>query len=99
MGNQFDIAKLFRDVVNPQKGEGITFLVDHPHGEIKSNAAWEDRLKMAAEWRAGIEDLCAEVGAVLNPIANFPATGADNSDLPEAAEIAGKEVFQSMRLR
>ena len=92
MKTQFDIAKLFRDVVNPQKSEVITFLVDHPHGEIKSNALWEDRRKMAEQWRDGLKGLCEEVGAVLNPIVSFPATGANNSDLPEEAQIAGEQV-------
>jgi len=89
---KFDIAQLFRDVVNPQKGEKITFLVDFPHDEIKSNKAWAERLKMAEDWHAGVRALCDEVGAKLNPIVSFPATGANNSDLPDKGEVAGKKV-------
>lgn len=92
MSRQFDIAQLFRDVVNPQKGEKITFLVDVPHDEIKSNMAWAERLKMAEEWHAGIRALCDGVGAELNPIVAFPATGANNSDLPDKGEADGKKV-------
>jgi len=92
MANQFDIAKLFRDVVNPQKGEVITFIVDHPHGAIKSTKAWDDRRKMAEEWHAGVQALCDAVGATLNPMVSFPATGANNSDLPDEAMMEGKTV-------
>ena len=92
MTNQFNIARLFRDVVNPQQGEVITFLVDHPHGNINSTPAWEDRCKMAEEWREGIRGLCQEVGAILNPLVSYPATGANNAELPKEAETDGKKV-------
>jgi len=92
MSGTFNIARLFRDVVDPQRGEIITFIIDHPHGKMKDNAAWADRRNMAADWCAGIKNLCAEVGAVLNPIVSFPATGANNADLPVHGEQDGKQV-------
>jgi leucyl aminopeptidase (aminopeptidase T) len=92
MASQFNLVRLFRDVVNPQKGEVITFLVDHPHGSITSTPAWDDRRKMAEEWRDGITGLCAEVGAILNPMVSYPATGANNADLPKEGIADGKTV-------
>jgi len=92
MEKQFDIVRLFREVVNPQKDEVITFLVDHPNDDVKSNAAWHERRKMAEEWHAGIVDLCREIGAKLKPIVSFPATGANNADLPDKGEADGKKV-------
>ena len=92
MAGQFNIARLFRDVVSPQEGEIITFMVDHPHGDIKSTPAWDDRRKMAEEWRDGIRELCKEVGAVLNPLVSYPATGANNADLPKEGIADGKTV-------
>jgi hypothetical protein len=92
ISSDFNIARLFRDVVDPQRGEEITFIIDHPHGKMKDNAAWADRRQMAADWYAGIKNLCAEVGAVLNPIVSFPATGANNADLPVHGEQNGRQV-------
>lgn len=92
MPDHFNIAKLFRDVVNPQKGEVITFIVDLPHGDIGDHSAWEDRRRMAHDWHDGITGLCAEVGTLLNPMVSFPATGANNAGLPEKAEQNGQVV-------
>ncbi len=89
----FNIAKLFRDVVNPQPSEIITFMVDLPHGDIGDNSAWEDRRQMAADWHEGIKDLCTEVGAILKPMVQFPATGANNSDLPANGKQDSRQVL------
>ncbi len=92
MSQEFNIAKLFKDVVDPQPGEVITFMHDVPHGDLKDNDEWQARREMTKAWRDGVKGLCDEIGATLTPIVTYAATGVNNADLPETGECDGETV-------
>jgi leucyl aminopeptidase (aminopeptidase T) len=78
-----DKMKMFNDVFSPKSGEKVLFLIDVPHDDIKDNAGWKDRRKMAKEWY----DLFKKMGTENNfsvDIKEFQATGRHNSPVPEA---------------
>ncbi len=83
----FDLPKLIRDVFDPQPGETVLFLVDLPTPESPDTPDWQDRRAMAAEWREAF----IAAGTTCPPILYYPATGANNGDLPEFGTMDGRE--------
>jgi hypothetical protein len=92
MADSFDLEKLITDVFAPQPGEKVLIMIDLPHGELKDHDEWQERRHMAEEWRSAFERLGGEQGFTVYPMLTYPATGAHNSDLPEAGELEGKTV-------
>jgi leucyl aminopeptidase (aminopeptidase T) len=82
----FNLDKLLRDVFAPVAGERVLVMVDLPHGSTKDDADWQERRRMAADWRAGFERL----GTNVLPLLSYPATGASNADLPADGTADGK---------
>jgi hypothetical protein len=87
-----DIKKLLTDVFDPQTGEVATIAVDRPHGAVDDNEAWRARREMARRWHEALAELGGERGFEVRPILFFPATGANNADLPARGWIDGKDV-------
>lgn len=83
-----DKTKLFKDVFAPQPDDTVLIMVDMPHGEIADNADWADRRAMADEWRDAFRMFDVKV----LPLLTFPATGANNGDLPRQGEWNGESV-------
>jgi hypothetical protein len=88
----FNLERLFVDVFAPQSGDVVTIMVDVPHGEIADSEEWQDRRRMADEWRQQIEGFSTSYGIHVNPIIVYEATGAHNRDMPEYGECAGERV-------
>ncbi|MDD4737048.1 MAG: aminopeptidase [Kiritimatiellae bacterium] len=84
----FNLPKLIRDVFDPQPRETALFLVDLPTPESPESPDWQDRRLMAADWRAAF----LEYGVTCPPILFFPATGANNGDLPLAGQMQKQNV-------
>ena len=74
--------KLFKDVFAPKSGEKVLFLVDVPHDNIKDNANWIDRRKMAKEWFKIFEEMGKGIGFTVRWI-EYKATGMNNAPIPE----------------
>lgn len=87
----FDLKKLLIDVFDPQPGELVTVLVDRPTETVPDNDRWQARRAMAEEWREVFLELGAERGFEVRPLVRFPATGANNADLPATADMEGRE--------
>ena len=87
-----DLEKLLVDVFDPQPGEVVTVVVDLPHGDIADNAEWKERRRMAEEWREAFARLGSRIGFEVRPMLAYPATGANNADLPEKGWLEGEEV-------
>jgi hypothetical protein len=92
MVQAFDLEKLIRDVFAPQPGEKVLVMVDVPHGEVKDHDQWAQRRQMAGDWHAAFQRMAAEEGFTVHPLFTFPATGANNADLPEGGEMDGRPV-------
>jgi len=92
MADSFDLEKLITDVFAPQPGEKVLVVTDLPHGELKDHDGWQERRLMAEEWRSAFERMGSEQGFGVYPMLTYPATGANNADLPEAGELEGKTV-------
>ncbi len=88
----FDVEKLLADVFDPQEGEVVTVMVDLPHDGIGDNPAWQERRQMAEEWREALARLGARRRFTVNPMLSYPATGANNADLPARGWLEGEEV-------
>ncbi len=90
-----DVKKLLVDVFDPQPEEIATVMVDLPPGGGEDNKDWQERREMAERWRSVLDELGRERGFKVNPMLTFPATGANNSDLPANGFMADKEVVLS----
>ena len=88
----FNLEKLLVDVFDPQPDEVVTVAVDLPHDGISDNAEWRERRQMAEEWREALARLAHERAFTVNPMLSFPATGANNADLPAVGWLEGAEV-------
>lgn len=88
----FDLKKFFADVFKPQKGEVVTVMYDVPHGEIADRPAWQERRKMAEEWRNTLDRLSGTWGVKVNPLVAYDATGGNNADLPPTGKMEGKDI-------
>jgi hypothetical protein len=78
----FDLRKLLIDVFDPQAGEVVVVVCDTPHGVIADTPAWQARRVMAEEWRQTFLALGAERDFSTRPLLSYPATGANNAELP-----------------
>jgi hypothetical protein len=87
-----DVAKLLKDVFDPQPGEVATVAVDLPRHGVEDNPAWARRREMAERWRQALLTVAAERGFTVGPMLTFPATGSNNSDLPSSGVVQGREV-------
>lgn len=93
-----DVKKLMTDVFDPQPGEVAAVMVDMPHEGIPDTAAWQSRREMAERWRSALAELGRERGFEVLPILSFPATGANNADLPATGRLGDDEVDLHERL-
>jgi len=94
-----DIKKLLIDVFDPQPGEVVTFAVDLPRDDVPDDEGWVARRAMAGRWRDVMVELAAERQFTVSPILGFPATGANNADLPEKGVLGDDEVVVEEALR
>jgi hypothetical protein len=92
MASSFNLEKLIVDVFAPQPGEKVLVMIDLPHGELIDHEGWAERRRMAEEWHSAFERLGAKEGFTVHPFFSYPATGANNGDLPEGGEMAGRKV-------
>jgi hypothetical protein len=90
--NTWNLEKLLIDVFNPRAEDKVLVMIDIPAGGLGDNAAWIERRKMAAEWRAGWQQLAARRGFEVYPLLTYPATGAHSAPLPEYGEMDGQRV-------
>lgn len=88
----FDLNKLLIDVFDPQAGELVAVVVDEPTDKVADNDAWRARREMAEQWRQALIALGAERGFDVRPLVSFPATGANNADLPVSATMDDQEI-------
>ncbi len=87
----FDVKKLLIDVFDPQPGEIAAVVVDVPHDDVPDNPAWQARREMAERWRSALAELAAERDFEIRPLVSYPATGANNADLPDTVVVDGVE--------
>ena len=87
-----DVKKLLCDVFDPQPGEVVTFVVDLPRDGIQDNQAWKARRAMAERWRGAMQELATERNFTVRPMLAFPATGANNADLPPQGTLGDDQV-------
>jgi hypothetical protein len=92
MATVFDLEKFLVDVFEPVAGERAVVMVDLPTRSCPDNPAWEDRRRMAEEWRTGLEGLGRRIGFEVLPLATFAATGSNGANLPPDAEMGGRKV-------
>lgn len=88
----FDPGKLFTDVFDPQPDEVVLVACDLPHRPEDDTPAWADRRALAAEWHAAMEMLGRARGFSTLPLLTYPATGANNAELPALGALGGREV-------
>jgi hypothetical protein len=87
-----DLERFFVDVFDPEPGEVVTVACDLPTATAPDRPAWRERRAMAEEWRRAFAELGDRLGFVTNPLLTFPATGANNADLPERATLGDDPV-------
>ncbi len=88
----FDIEKLLTDVFRPEPGETVTVAVDLPREGVPDNPDWRERREMAEEWRQALERLAERIGFAVRPLLAWPATGANNADLPPRGLLGDEDV-------
>jgi leucyl aminopeptidase (aminopeptidase T) len=88
----FDLSKLLIDVFDPQAGELVAVVVDEPTSSVRDHDGWRERREMAEGWRRAFEELAGQRGFEVRPLVTFPASGANNADLPTTGRMAGEEV-------
>ena len=93
-----DVKRLMTDVFDPQPGEVAAVMVDLPREGIPDTAAWRSRREMAERWRSALAELGSERGFDVLPILSFPATGANNADLPKTGWLGDDAVDLHERL-
>jgi len=82
-----NLEKFFQDVFAVEPGERVLVLTDQPHDELRDSPAWQDRRRMAGEWRDAFAGLGARIGFEVLPLVGYPATGRNNADLPLGAMV------------
>jgi len=87
-----DVEKLLADVFDPQPGEVAMVVVDTPHGDIADTDEWRDRRAMAERWRQSLASVGRRAGFEVRSLLTFPATGANNADLPAMARLEDADV-------
>lgn len=88
----FDLRKLLVDVFSPEAGERVLVMVDEPGERTADHDDWAARRRMAARWRDELETLGRETGFSVGPLLTFPATGANNADLPAEGRLGDQPV-------
>lgn len=83
-----DKNALFEAVFAPDETDTVLFMVDVPHGTIQDHSDWAERRIMAEEWRAAFTAFPLSV----RPLLTYPASGANNGDLPDQGEMEGQPV-------
>lgn len=83
----FNLPGYLRDVFDPAPGERALVIADMPHGAMRDSPDWMERRAWAAEWRDAFSDL----GLSVPPLLLYPATGANNGDLPPTGVIGDDE--------
>ncbi len=86
---ELNISALFQAVFALQPDDRVCVMVDQPHGTIADNTDWQERRAMATDWRRAFE---RENIAHVHPLLTYPATGANNGDLPIHGECDGHTV-------
>lgn len=94
----FDLETLLIDVFRPEAGEVVTVACDVPRPGLDDTPAWRARRDMAAEWLDAFRALGARLGFTVNPLLTYPATGADNAELPRRGSLGGQDVDLEERL-
>jgi leucyl aminopeptidase (aminopeptidase T) len=90
--DMLDVEKLLTDVFDPQPGEVALVMVDEPHGDVADTDEWRERRAMAERWRQSLASVGRRAGFEVRSLLTFPATGANNADLPATARLEGAEV-------
>ncbi len=88
----FDLDKLLVDVFDPQPGEVVTVAVDLPRAGLADSDGWRERREMAESWHAAMVSLGEKRGFAVRDMLSWPATGANNADLPKRGSQGGAEV-------
>jgi hypothetical protein len=89
---EFDLLKLLTDVFEPEPGELVTVACDEPTNHDDDSAAWRERRAMAVQWQAAFASLGRARGFATNPLLTYPATHANNGELPAMGRMAGQDV-------
>lgn len=89
----FNLEKLLIDVFNPQPEEKVLIIQDLPHGNLKLNKEWAQRLKMVKEWHRGFLKLAKKRKLKIYPVLSYKATGVDNASLPQFGKMKRKKVI------
>ena len=84
----FNLERLIRDVFAPDASDNALVMVDVPTATIPDFPDWAERRTMATEWR----DQLLRMGVATPPLLTYPATGANNGDLPVWGEQDGQRV-------
>ncbi|NWG14625.1 MAG: hypothetical protein HXY20_13945 [Acidobacteria bacterium] len=92
MTGAFDLEKFLVDVFDPVAGEKVAVMTDVPTSACPDRPAWQGRRAMAAEWRAGLERLGRRLVFDVLPVVTYAATGVNNANLPDEAEVEGKKI-------
>jgi len=88
----FDLIKLLTDVFAPEAGEVVVVACDEPTEAAPDTPAWQERRAMAEEWRRAFEALGRGRGFTTHPLLTYPATGANNAELPSIGRLGDREV-------
>ena len=88
----FDLKRLLTGVFETQPGEEVVVACDIPHGPLADHAAWQERRKMAGEWRAAFEALGNSGGFSTLLLLEYAATGANGANLPTMGWLGGEPV-------
>jgi leucyl aminopeptidase (aminopeptidase T) len=91
-GVVFDLNKLLIDVFDPQAGELVAVVVDEPTAAVPDHDGWRARREMAESWRRAFLALGDERSFEVRSLVSFPATGANNADLPAVGFMDGREI-------
>jgi hypothetical protein len=92
MAQAFDLEKFLVDVFEPVAGERAAVMIDLPTPSCPDDPAWEERRRMAEEWREGLVRLGRRIGFEVLPLVAYPATGSNGASFPANAEMGGTTV-------
>lgn len=84
----FNLLKLLHDVFAPDERDIALVMVDEPADPMADNPDWAERRAMAEAWRQGL----LQIGVPTLPLLTYPATGANNGDLPARGSQDGVDV-------
>lgn len=93
-----DVKKLLIDVFDPQPGETAAVMVDVPRDGVGDTPRWAARREMAGRWHDALSELGKERGFDVLPMLRYPATGANNADLPKTGWLGEDGIELGRRL-